>query len=165
MADPARVRDPNRKGTVEHAIRPHPGHGLEGPALPRVHRGPERAFLGTGREELGGPAHPRHRAAARCRPCSRRSAPPQTAAADRHAVFQRGGAHRLRRQLRAGRPHSSYARPAAIGSKVLVRIYAQRIEIRDILRALLRTHARAERPGTVVLPMAERVFNPSRETV
>jgi hypothetical protein len=41
--------------------------------------------------------------------------------------------------------HSSYAaRPAAIGSKVLVRIYAQRIEIRDIhTRALLRTHAKA----------------------
>ena len=30
--------------------------------------------------------------------------------------------------------------------------------------ALLRTHARAERPGSVVLPAAERVFNPSRET-
>ena len=62
--------------------------------------------------------------------------------------------------------HSSYAaRPAAIGSKVLVRIYAQRIEIRDIRSAaMLRTHPRAERPGTVVLPQEERVFNPSRET-
>jgi len=62
--------------------------------------------------------------------------------------------------------HSSYAaRPASIGSKVLVRIYAQRIEIRDLhTRALLRTHTKAERPGTVVLPMQERVFNPSRET-
>jgi hypothetical protein len=62
--------------------------------------------------------------------------------------------------------HSSYAaRPAAIGTKVLVRIYAQRIEIRDMRSAaLLRTHPRAERPGTVVLPQEERVFNPSRET-
>ena len=62
--------------------------------------------------------------------------------------------------------HSSYAaRPAAIGSKVLVRIYAKRIEIRDLASgALLRTHAKAERPGTVVLPQEERVFNPSRET-
>jgi transposase len=47
----------------------------------------------------------------------------------------------------------------------LHRIYAQRIEIRDLASgALLRTHAKAQRPGTVVLPMAERVFNPSRET-
>jgi hypothetical protein len=62
--------------------------------------------------------------------------------------------------------HSSYAaRPAAIGSQVLVRLFEHRIEIRDLkTQALLRTHTRVDRPGTVVLPMAERVFNPSRET-
>ena len=62
--------------------------------------------------------------------------------------------------------HSSYAaRPAAIGSRVLVRLFARRLEIRELkTQALLRTHDRAERPGTVVLPMNERVFNPSRET-
>lgn len=62
--------------------------------------------------------------------------------------------------------HSSYAaRPAPIGSRVLVRLFARRLEIRDLkTQALLRTHDRAERPGTVVLPMEERVFNPSRET-
>jgi hypothetical protein len=62
--------------------------------------------------------------------------------------------------------HSSYAaRPAVIGSRVLVRLFARRLEIRDLrTQALLRTHDRAERPGTVVLPMNERVFNPSRET-
>ena len=61
--------------------------------------------------------------------------------------------------------HSSYAaRQAAMGSKVLVRIYAQRIEIRDLTSGnLLRSHPKAERPGTVVLPIDERVFNPSRE--
>lgn len=62
--------------------------------------------------------------------------------------------------------HSSYAaRPAPIGSRVLVRVFERRIEIRELkTQALLRTHARAERPGTVVLPDDERVFNPSRET-
>lgn len=55
--------------------------------------------------------------------------------------------------------------PSAIGSKVLVRIFERRLEIRDLqTKALLRTHAKAERPGTVVLPNDERVFNPSRET-
>jgi hypothetical protein len=40
--------------------------------------------------------------------------------------------------------HSSYAaRPAAIGSVVLVRIFERRIEIRDLQGALLRTHAKA----------------------
>jgi hypothetical protein len=62
--------------------------------------------------------------------------------------------------------HSSYAaRPAAIGKRVLVRLFARHIELRDInTHELLRTHQRAERPGTVVLPAEERVFNPSRET-
>ena len=62
--------------------------------------------------------------------------------------------------------HSSYAaRPAVIGSRVLVRLFVHRLEIRELkTQALLRTHDRAERPGTVVLPMNERVFNPSRET-
>ena len=62
--------------------------------------------------------------------------------------------------------HSSYAaRPAPIGSRVLVRLFARRLEIRDLkTQALLRTHERADKPGTVVLPDAERVFNPSRET-
>jgi hypothetical protein len=48
---------------------------------------------------------------------------------------------------------------------VLVRLFERRIEIRELrTQALLRTHTRVDRPGTVVLPLAERVFNPSRET-
>jgi hypothetical protein len=62
--------------------------------------------------------------------------------------------------------YSSYAaRPALIGSCVIVRIFERHLEIRDLkTRLLLRTHAKADRPGTVVLPLAERLFNPSRET-
>lgn len=49
---------------------------------------------------------------------------------------------------------------------MLVRLFARRLEIRELkTQALLRTHDRAEKPGTVVLLMNERVvFNPSRET-
>lgn len=45
--------------------------------------------------------------------------------------------------------HCSYAaRPAAIGTVVLVRVFARRIEIRELgTQALLRTHTRAERPA------------------
>lgn len=45
-----------------------------------------------------------------------------------------------------------------------MRIFERRIEIRDLQGTLLRTHAKAERAGTVVLPEDERVFNPSRQT-
>lgn len=62
--------------------------------------------------------------------------------------------------------HSSYtARPAPIGSRVLVRIFERKIGIRELrTQPLLRTHVRLERPGSVVLPDAERLLNPSRET-
>ena len=62
--------------------------------------------------------------------------------------------------------HSSYAaRPARIGSQVLVRQFEHHLEIRDRhSQQLLRTHARAPRPGSVILPDGERLFNPSRET-
>jgi Mu transposase-like protein len=62
--------------------------------------------------------------------------------------------------------HVSYAaRPALIGTQVLVRVFERRIEVRDLkTQALLRTHDRVESPGSVVLPMEERVFNPSRQT-
>jgi hypothetical protein len=53
-----------------------------------------------------------------------------------------------------------------IGSRVLVRLYEHQIEIRDRqTHALLRTHPRAQRPGSLLLlPDDERPFNPSRET-
>lgn len=57
------------------------------------------------------------------------------------------------------------ARPAPIGSQVVVRIYASMIEIHDRhTRALLRVHFRMTHPGSVVLPTNERPFNPSRQT-
>ena len=61
---------------------------------------------------------------------------------------------------------SNYAaRPAAIGAKVVVRLSSNLVEIRTLgSLTLLRTHARSERAGSVVLPDAERVFNPSRQT-
>ena len=48
---------------------------------------------------------------------------------------------------------------------MIVRLFDRHVEVRDLrTQALLRTHTLAERPGTVVLPAQERVFNPSRET-
>lgn len=163
VADPARVRDPNRKGTVENAIGHTQATALKGRRFESVQQ--QNEFL----------AHwERNWAAKRIHGTERRQV---------QAMFEEERAHLKALPLlgmqyfsEAARTvcddscvrvdHSSYAaRPAAIGSKVLVRIYAQRIEIRDIQTgALLRTHAKAERAGTVVLPQDERVFNPSRET-
>ena len=163
VADPARVRDPNRKGAVEHAIGHTQATALKGRRFESIEA--QNEFLQHWEKNW---------AAQRIHGTERRQV---------QAMFEQERAHLKALPLLGMQyfneavrsvcddscvrvDHSSYAaRPANIGSKMLVRIYAQRIEIRDLQTgALLRTHAKAERPGTVVLPMEERVFNPSRET-
>lgn len=163
VADPARVRDPNRKGTVENAIGHTQATALKGKRFETIEE--QNAYLEHWESKW---------AASRIHGSERRQV---------QAMFEEERAHL---QPLAEWPmqyftdqqrtiwddgcvrvdHCSYAaRPATIGTKVLVRLYERRLEIRDPqTQALLRTHARAERPGTVVLPEAERVFNPSRET-
>lgn len=163
VADPARVRDPNRKGTVENAIGHTQTTALKGRRFESIQA--QNEFLAHWEQNW---------AAKRIHGTERRQV---------QAMFEEERAH-LKPLPLLGMPyfeevqrtvcddscvrvdHSSYAaRPATIGSKVLVRVYAQRLEIRNLQTgALLRTHAKAERPGTVVLPQDERVFNPSRET-
>lgn len=163
VGDPARVRDPNRKGTVEHAIGHTQATALKGRRFESIEE--QNQHLEHWETKW---------AAQRIHGSERRQV---------EAMFQEERPHLLplpmlgMQYFTEGQytvnddscvrvDHSSYAaRPAAIGSRVLVRLFARRLEIRDLkTQALLRTHDRAERPGTVVLPMNERVFNPSRET-
>ena len=163
VGDPARVRDPNRKGTVEHAIGHTQATALKGRRFESIEaQNPHLEHWET------------KWAAQRIHGSERRQV---------EAMFQEEKPHLLplpvlgMQYFTEGQytvnddscvrvDHSSYAaRPAAIGSRVLVRRFARRLEIRDLkTQALLRTHDRADKPGTVVLPMNERVFNPSRET-
>ena len=163
VGDPARVRDPNRKGTVEHAIGHTQATALKGRRFETIEE--QNQHLEHWETKW---------AAQRIHGSERRQV---------EAMFQEEKSHLLPLPLLGMQyftegqytvnddscvrvDHSSYAaRPASIGSRVLVRLFARRLEIRDLkTQALLRTHDRAERPGTVVLPMNERVFNPSRET-
>ncbi len=163
VADPARVRDPNRKGSVEHAIGHTQATALKGRRFESIEE--QNTFLEHWEAKW---------AASRIHGSARRQV---------QAMFEEEGPHLQPLPLlgmqyftEAQRTvcddscvrvdHSSYAaRPAPIGSRVLVRVFEHRIEIRELqTQALLRTHPRAERPGTVVLPADERVFNPSRET-
>lgn len=163
VADPAQVRDHNRKGTVESAIGHTQSTALKGRRFETLEE--QNTFLEQWESTW---------AATRIHGTERRQV---------QAMFEHERAHlqplpvvgmqyftEVQRTVCDDScvriDHSSYAaRPAPIGSKVLVRLFERRLEIRDPRsHALLRTHARVERPGTVVLPMAERVFNPSRET-
>ena len=163
VADPARVRDPNRKGTVENAIQHTQSTALKGRRFESIEA--QNDFLEHWET---------HWAAQRIHGSAKRQV---------EAMFQE------ERPLLKPLPlqgfqyfvqsertvyddtcvrvdHSSYAaRPARIGSRVLVRLFEHHLEIRDFqTQALLRTHPRAARLGSVILPDEERPFNPSRET-
>ena len=163
VADPARVRDPNRKGAVENAIQHTQSTALKGRRFESIDE--QNAFLEHWENTW---------AASRIHGSTRRQV---------QAMFEEERPHLqplpampmqyFTQEVRTVHDdscvlveHSSYAaRPAPIGSEVLVRIFERRIEIRDRkTQALLRTHPRAERPGSVELPEEERIFNPSRQT-
>ena len=163
VADPARVRDPNRKGAVESAIQHTQATALKGRrfdslqaqndfledwelrwAAPRIHGREKRQVQAMFEEE---------RAALTTLPALRFSS-------------FRDLVRTVCDDTTVRVDNSNYAaRPAAIGQKVLVRLYDHLVEIRDrSTQALLRTHARSNRPGSVILPDEERPFNPSRQT-
>jgi len=56
------------------------------------------------------------------------------------------------------------ALPAPLYSEVTVRIYEREIEILGADGQVLRRHDKSARKGVFVIPEADRIFNPSRET-
>jgi transposase len=163
VADPARVRDPNRKGSVENAIQHTQSTALKGRRFESIEE--QNDFLEHWETKW---------AAQRIHGSAKRQV---------EVMFQEERLALKPLPLQGFQyftecertvcddtcvriDHSSYAaRPARIGSIVLVRLFEHHIEIRDLQsQSLLRTHPRAARPGSVILPNDERPFNPSRET-
>ncbi|MHC2630924.1 transposase [Bradyrhizobium liaoningense] len=161
VADPARVADPNRKGCVENAIQHTQGTALAGRRFETLEA--QNEFLRHWEENW---------ASKRIHGSTRRQV---------EAMFQEEKPHlrplpvapfRIFTEVvrtvcddTTVRVDNSYyaARPAPIGSQVVVRIYTTTIEIRDRhTRALLRVHSRMAHPGSVVLPTSERPFNRKR---
>ena len=160
---PARVRDPNRKGSVENAIGHTQATALKGRRFESLEE--QNEFLEHWETRW---------AAQRIHGSHKKQV---------EAMFQQERPH-LKALPIAGVKyfkeeqrsvcddscirvkHSSYAaRPAKIGERVLVRLFEHHLEIRNLTtQVLLRTHTLVDRPGTVVLPNEERIFNPSRET-
>ncbi len=161
VADPCRVRDPNRKGTVEAAIQ-HTQGALKGRtfetldaqnawlahweahwAALRIHGRKKRQVLEMYREEQ--PA---------LRPLPLEGFRPFTQGVrtvDDAGLVQIEGSYYA-------------ALPAPLHSTVTVRIFAADIEILDTQNRVLRRHVKALRKGTFVIPQADRLFNPSRDT-
>jgi transposase len=163
VADPARVRDPNRKGTVENAIQHTQSTALKGRRFESIEA--QNEFLEHwetkwAAQRIHGSAKRQVEAMFQEERLALKPLPLQ--GFQYFKEFERTVCDDSCVRV----DHSSYAaRPACIGSRVLVRLFSHHLEIRDRhSQALLRTHPRCERPGSVILPNDERPFNPSRET-
>ena len=153
VADPCRVRDPNRKGTVETPSST-PEHGLKVRRFESIEA--QNAFLAHWED-----------AGRRCASWAQEApvmemyggkAASAPAAAGSFRYFKQGRAPWM---TRAWWRWSSYYRAAPPPySKVTVRIYAREIEILDAAGGVLRRHQKSARKGKFQLLEEDRLFNP-----
>jgi transposase len=162
-ADPARVRDPNRKGTVESAVKHTQSTALKGRkfedievqndwlrhweerwAAPRIHGRSKRQVEEMFQEE---------------KPylVPLPLTPFRYFEQETRTVYDDG-------TIQVGRSYYA-ARPAPLYSEVVVRIYDEEIEILDPSRMeVIRRHRKSKRLGSLIMEPKDRIFNPSRET-
>jgi transposase len=162
VADPCRVRDPNRKGSVESAIQHTQATALKGKrfesleaqnaflaaweerwAAPRIHGRKQRQVLELYREER---PHLRALPAERFRLFTQ-----GVRTVDDAALIQVGGSYYA-------------ALPAAPHSVITVRLYDTELELLDPLGAPYRRHPKAQQKGSFALEAGDRLSYPSRET-
>jgi transposase len=162
VADVCRVRDPDRKGSVERAIQYTQDTALKGRrfesieeqntwlahweqrwAALRIHGRKKRQVLEMFAEE---------KPALRPLPLEgMRFFKQETRTVDDAGLVQVDGSYYA-------------AAPVPLYSEATVRIYEREIEIMDDSGAVLRRHVKSQRKGHFEIPEADRIFNPSRET-
>ena len=162
VADACRVRDPNRKGSVENAIGHTQGTALKGRRFDSIEA--QNAWLAHWEERW---------AALRIHGRKKRQVLEMFREEQPHLrPLPLEGFRFFKQATRtvddAGliQVEASYyaALPAAPHSAVTVRIYQREIEILDAEGQVLRRHAKALRKGSFAIEDADRLFNPTRET-
>lgn len=163
VADPCRVRDPNRKGTVESAIQHTQATALKGRRFDSIEA--QNAWLAHWEERW---------AALRIHGRKKRQVLEMFDEEKPHLRALPVEGFRIFKQVTrtvddAGliQVDAAYyaALPAVLHSEVTVRIYERAIEVLDAAGAVLRRHEKSSRKGVFLLEDADRIFNPSRETV
>ena len=163
VADPARVGDPNRKGTVENAINYTQNTALKGRKFESIEAQNEWLMHWEDRwaslrihgrvkrqvEELFQEEKPY------LQPLPLESF--RYFKQETRTVYDDG-------TIQVGNSYYA-ANPAPLYSEVTIRIYDDQIEILDPLRMeVIRRHPLSRRPGSLMMDPADRIFNPSRET-
>jgi transposase/5S rRNA maturation endonuclease (ribonuclease M5) len=163
IADPARVGDPNRKGTVENAINYTQNTALKGRKFESIEAQNEWLMHWEDRwaslrihgrvkrqvEELFQEEKPY------LQPLPLESF--RYFKQETRTVYDDGA-------IQVGNSYYA-ASPAPLYSEVPIRIYDDQIEILDPIRMeVIRRHPISRRPGSVMMNPGDRIFNPSRET-
>lgn len=163
VADPARVRDPNRKGAVENAIQHTQSTALQGKRFESIEEQNEHLMKW---EEKWAASRIHGREKRQVETMFQEEKPHLKILPVVSFRYFEEGTRTVQDDTTIQVGGSWYAaRPAPIGSEVIVRIYELEIEIRDVKTLeLIRRHPLSVRKGEVKLPNNERVFNPSRET-
>jgi transposase/5S rRNA maturation endonuclease (ribonuclease M5) len=163
VADPARVSDSDRKGTVENAVKHTQNTALKGRkfesieaqnewlmhwesrwAAPRIHGRAKRQV-----EEMYQEEKPY------LQPLP--LMPFRYFEQEKRTVYDDG-------TIQVGNSYYA-ASPAPLGTEVVVRIFDEEIEIVDPRRMeLIRRHPKSKRAGSLMMEPGDRIFNPSRET-
>lgn len=163
VADPARVGDPNRKGTVENAVQHTQNTALKGLEFETIEAQNDRLMRW---EERWASLRVHGRTKRQVAEMFSEEKPFLKALPlESFRYFEQGvrtvwddGCIEVQRSYYS-------ALPAAIFSKVIVRIYALEIEILDPKTLMvIRRHLKCRRPGSIKMEDADRIFNPSRMT-
>jgi transposase len=163
VADPCRVRDPDRKGVVERAIRHTQDTALKGRRFESIEE--QNAHLARWEERW---------AATRIHGRKKRQVMEMFLEEKPYLTPLplepfRPFKHGVRVVDSAGlvQVEGSYysALPAALYSEVAVRIYARDIAILDKDGQVLRRHQKSATNGQFMLRTEDRIFNPTRESV
>ena len=163
VATPARVKDPNRKGTVENAVKYTQDTALKGRKFSSLDE--QNEWL-THWEDRWAARRIHGRAKRQVEEMFQEEKPylqPLPLVPFRY--FEQG--KRTVYDDGTIQVVDSYyaASPAPIGSEVTVRIYEDQVEILDTGRMeVIRRHPKSRRPGSLVMKPEDRIFNPSRET-
>lgn len=163
VADPARVKDPDRKGSVENAIQHTQDTALKGRKFESIEaqnewlmhweeRWASRRIHGRAKRQVE-EMYQEEKPYLKPLPLMPFSYFRQVT----RTVWDDG----------AVQVDNSYysAVPAPLYSEVIVRIYADEIEvINPRTMELIRRHSRSSRPGSFIMNPEDRIFNPSRQT-
>ena len=163
VADPARVNDPNRKGTVENGVKHTQNTGLKGRKFDHIEA--QNDWLRHW-EERWAALRIHGRAKRQVEEMFQEEKPylaplPLLPFAyfrqETRTVYDDG-------TIQVGNCYYA-ASPAPLYSEVVVRIYDEEIDILEPRRMeVIRRHPKSKRPGSLIMEPRERIFNPSRQT-